>query len=85
MKNPKTKVLFLKAEDTTGIIEGNVMAYFPSKHRTTVKIKGKIITMEENPGQHHKESIPAEKSQYRNLLLDLIVSGRKNLQVLNKK
>lgn len=81
----KTKILFLIEEAATGIFDTNVVAYFPQEHKTAFKYKGKIRKLYEHPGLDMGGLTVAKKDQYRNLLADLIVSGEKNVQVLNKQ
>jgi hypothetical protein len=81
----KTKILFLKEATNEPGIENNVIAYFPQQHKTAFKTNGKLFKTEEFPGVDMNEYERAEKSQYRNLLADLIVRGEKKVQVLNKK
>lgn len=85
MKNTNAKILFLKEPTNELMIEGNVIAYFPAEHKTAFKTKGKLFKIEEFPGVDMTKYEHAEKSQYRNLLADLIVRGEKKVQVLNRK
>jgi hypothetical protein len=85
MKNTNTKILFVKHNNPIGKIENKVIAYFPQEHRVAFKFKGKLIKTKENSEATYENASPAKKSQYRNLLADLIVSGEKNVQVLNRK
>ena len=54
-----------------------------ASYKTAFKTNGKLFKIEEFPGLEMTKYERAEKKQYRNLLLDLIVSGKKNVQVLN--
>lgn len=81
----KTQILFLKEPTNSVMIENNVIAYFPAEHQTAFRANGNLYKLEEFPGVDMSGYERAEKSQYRNLLADLLVSGEKNVQVLNKQ
>lgn len=81
----KTQVVFLNLGTPNRTSELQTVAYFPKENRTAFNLGGKIVNFKEITGANMMQYPQAKKSEYRNLLVDIIVSGEKNVQVLNKQ